>query len=112
MIDGERRLAGHDHILGGFGSVNYLFVERIGRQCNGSDQRRDERKNRGAPGFFADQRATSSADGGLDSADHSCNESHDVTDCEGCGVADPKESVIQEFSPEPEALHLPVIQFV
>jgi len=27
-------------------------------------------------------------------------------------VADPKESVIQEFSPEPEALHLPVIQFV
>jgi hypothetical protein len=43
------------------------------------------------------------------SADETSDEPNNITDCEGDGVVDPKESVVQEFAPEPEALHLPVI---
>ena len=112
MIDGERRLACDNDLLCRFGGVDDLGAERVGRQRYSSHESSDEPEDRDAASIFTDQSTARSAGSWPNSANDTGDESNDVTDDKGCGVADPKESVIQEFSPEPEALHLPVIQFV
>ena len=109
VIDGERRFTRDYDVLRLLGGVDDFGAEGVRRERDSSHECGNEGKDRDTASVFADQCSTSTTSGWPDAANHLGDEPNGVTDSEGRGVTNSKESITQEFSPVPEALHLPVI---